>query len=77
MAYIHWRDKKLPGYYKPDYLESTMAEIGLDLHFEIENFEEEVESESISSSSGPESDIDEGELGEYDDESKAPQAASD
>ena len=40
------------------------------------NFEEEVESESINSSSGPESDINEGELGEYDDESNAPQAAS-
>ena len=50
--------------YKPDYLESTMAEIGLDFDFEIE---------SISSSSGPESDIDEGELGEYD-ESNAPQS---
>ena len=40
------------------------------------DFEEEVESESISESSGPKSDIDEGELGEYDDESNAPQAAS-
>ena len=46
------------------------------MDFEIEHFEEEVESESISSRSGPESDIDEGELGEYDDESNAPQAAS-
>ena len=45
MAYIYWRDKKLPEYYKPDYLESAMAEIGLDLDFKIEHFEEEVESE--------------------------------
>ena len=77
MAYIYWRDKKkkLPGYCKPDYVESTMAEIGLDLDFEIENFEEEVESESMSSSSGPESNIDEGELGD-DDKSNAPQAAN-
>ena len=37
--------KKKSRYYKPDYLESTMAEIGLDLKFKIEHFEEEVESE--------------------------------
>ena len=48
-----------------------MEEMGLELDFEIENFEEVIEGESISSSGGPESDIDAGEIWEYDDESQA------
>ena len=51
-----------------------MDELDLDLDFQIDNFEEELEDESISSSSGPDSEIDEGEVGDFDDESNAPQA---
>ena len=51
-----------------------MDEMDLDLDFEIDNFEEELEDQSISSSSGPDSEIDEGEVGDFDDESNAPQA---
>ena len=49
-----------------------MEELDLDLDFEIDNFEEELEDQSISS--GPDSEIDEGEVGDFDDESNAPQA---
>ena len=51
-----------------------MDELDLDLNFQIDNFEEELKDESISSSSGPDSEIDKGEVGDFDDESNAPQA---